>query len=1558
MATAADGVVSGGGVPGSTIKDVAMKSNKSVPTLFEYQETGVKWFQGLYSKRQGGILGDDMGLGKTIQALSFLEQTREIEIALVLCPLSLLNVWEQEAKTWAPRFKTICLRVKNKQYGGKKRAELALQKKFSSALFRQYITMPGGEAGTGTGDLAGSNSAAAASSSSTLQLFRGTATSTGPKKKNALLFVANLDMLIFQPELLQEIKVQHDLADEQIRFLFKKRIRLLEKHAGDDFLQDFGALDPDEEESDGDDSVSDEDDAAPDAAQIVRGPASTRKRPAGAQPFTTGDSLADGGSASKRLFLDPEAAGAAEQGDSSTTARPGATGAAEGATSKRMIRLFRPDSTYDWDVVLVDEAHRCKEAGGTLSRNLRKVKSVAKFLITGTPLQNEVRDLWNLHDTCNPGILGNLQSFQKNFARPINRGMLKDAGELDVELKNVLSAQLQARTRPYFLHRTKKEVRSMGEVTKTDAVLWLRPCERQVEGYRKILENASFIAAARESGKMGTDVFRAITYLKKLSNSLVLCHPDFAVSGNWVEYCGKLNDEAAELAAGNVQEIMKPVQKEGAADGQATPKAKALPSSRVELEAVALNSPIRVKQDLPEAVAVVENKMIPNPSSQIASKSARSDQSDCDDEFFDADSGSGTPPVGIKDNESDDEFLSSGEEEEKAAVRDRARKISSPARRRSLSGEVAALAGAAVAVAAPDRPGAGPRRSSLLGRGGDEDADELKLIAGAIEKADSISKLREDAIKLGFLADFLPTLIKQNHKILLFSNSTKMLDLVMCCVLKPLKIKCLRIDGTTDVEDRNRKVQRFQSEKSQFTVFLATTKVGGVGLTLTAADRVVIMDPSWNPSVDHQAVDRSFRVGQFRDVVAYRLIATGFIEEKMFRYQVFKQGLAKSCLTTTAQAEQNDSLVKLAKAIEGGEDGAVANDGAVPMDVDINMENVFADGGEAEGAALVPADERDVLIEEQTRYFSHKDIRDLFEFLEPTTLDTCKKLEKEHGRAENAWGAWLQDSAAVEQVADGGSGQWPEGAPRPLASMDDDGSSEDDDADKDEPALKRRKIDEAKNSEQSLQERRLRDMVLGVSDYNCLFGKSASMKITIDPNFPIDDKQDEDADGKNKNKSPSLADKSPGGASSPDRSIEGVVDNPLGLDLDHDGSALLGHAKDPSKGSSKSSLGAHSQQGIGGNKSQKNDAASQQVDELAGLPLAEKKRILKEQVTSLKRKVMECSLKRQQAEREEKEAAKQAQAADAALKAAVEAKKQCKLNAKTAKDELTASKRQLEDEEKWLKQAEKAKVAAEKKLNELKKELEGLKTKVEQAKKKEEAEKKAAEESEKKMDEHAKNGLIATEGETTALEEVEQKQVELEFAETTNERTQKRVALERQIEVTKGVLKKPAVVRTFEKGARLMLNWQELRWKREEAEKKAADFERTAVPAGERSVQAEEKKVKEAKNKMEEQLVEVNEKTQAYTVAVGRMGDAEKDEEDAKKDVETKKAKVKEMKASIKERRDEEKRMEKESETKSAAFEKLEKKFRAFEEKTKRGMRDLVTEEYDEKQTEKMAKKK
>ncbi|XP_078482476.1 DNA excision repair protein ERCC-6-like [Ciona intestinalis] len=173
-----------------------------------------------------------------------------------------------------------------------------------------------------------------------------------------------------------------------------------------------------------------------------------------------------------------------------------------------------------------------------------------------------------------------------------------------------------------------------------------------------------------------------------------------------------------------------------------------------------------------------------------------------------------------------------------------------------------------------------------------ENLDQEAIEGCAANRINNISDqvLMEESGKLQFLIPLLLRLREEGHRTLIFSMSRKMLNIIQR-ILMNLKFKVMRMDGlVTKLSEREKRVKLFQ-EDSSYDVFLLTTQVGGVGLTLTAADRVVIYDPSWNPATDSQAVDRIYRIGQKKSVAVYRLITCGSVEEKIYRRQIFKNSV-------------------------------------------------------------------------------------------------------------------------------------------------------------------------------------------------------------------------------------------------------------------------------------------------------------------------------------------------------------------------------------------------------------------------------------------------------------------------------------------------------------------------------------------------------------------------------------------------------------------------------------------------------------------------------------------
>ncbi|XP_071376064.1 DNA excision repair protein ERCC-6-like [Centroberyx affinis] len=169
--------------------------------------------------------------------------------------------------------------------------------------------------------------------------------------------------------------------------------------------------------------------------------------------------------------------------------------------------------------------------------------------------------------------------------------------------------------------------------------------------------------------------------------------------------------------------------------------------------------------------------------------------------------------------------------------------------------------------------------------------DDTESAAHSIANVPDETLISESG-KLVFLIALLERLKQEGHRTLIFAHYRKVLDIIER-VLGNRGFKTMRLDGTiTQLAEREKRISLFQTDK-RYSVFLLTTQVGGVGITLTAANRVVIYDPSWNPATDAQAVDRAYRIGQTENVVIYRLITCGTVEEKIYRRQIFKDSLIR-----------------------------------------------------------------------------------------------------------------------------------------------------------------------------------------------------------------------------------------------------------------------------------------------------------------------------------------------------------------------------------------------------------------------------------------------------------------------------------------------------------------------------------------------------------------------------------------------------------------------------------------------------------------------------------------
>ncbi|WP_256013413.1 DEAD/DEAH box helicase [Desertivirga xinjiangensis] len=167
-------------------------------------------------------------------------------------------------------------------------------------------------------------------------------------------------------------------------------------------------------------------------------------------------------------------------------------------------------------------------------------------------------------------------------------------------------------------------------------------------------------------------------------------------------------------------------------------------------------------------------------------------------------------------------------------------------------------------------------------------------------------RICEDSVKTEVLIDELTNNLK-DHKVLVFSQFTKMLDL-LAGEMERNGISFYHFDGQTPAQRRMEMVQAFQQEDDTTNVFLISLMAGNAGLTLTAADYVFLFDPWWNTAVQQQAIDRTHRIGQTKNVFAYKMACRDTIEEKIIHLQERKKALSEELIGAETDFVKNLTL--------------------------------------------------------------------------------------------------------------------------------------------------------------------------------------------------------------------------------------------------------------------------------------------------------------------------------------------------------------------------------------------------------------------------------------------------------------------------------------------------------------------------------------------------------------------------------------------------------------------------------------------------------------------------
>ncbi|KAI8973716.1 SNF2 family N-terminal domain-containing protein [Mycotypha africana] len=458
---------------------------------------------------------------------------------------------------------------------------------------------------------------------------------------------------------------------------------------------------------------------------------------------------------------------------------------------------------YNWKYIVVDEGHRLKNMNCRLIRELKSYSSANRLLLTGTPLQNNLAELWSLLNFLLPDIFDDLDMFQSWFDfSDINKKSGQDRIMKEEEEDQIVSS-LHTILRPFLLRRLKTDVEH-SLPKKKEYLLYAPLTQPQKDLYDAIINR-----------DLRDYLIKRKTKKQDASN------------GETVNVNGTSGERKVE--GRYTREFKKPISYKEKSDRQffkELDKQTEEDHSNREKQIAEQNQ----REDMTKAVRQVNGLHLQNLVMQLRKV--------CNHPFlFDW-------PI---------------DPTTKAPV---------------ISEELAAQSG-----------------------------------------------------KVLLLDRLLTGLFDRGHKVLVFSQMTKMLDILEDWAVTLKGWPVCRLDGSVSQEDRRAQIEEFSDPKSKINLFLLSTRAGGLGINLTAADTVIIFDSDWNPQMDLQAQDRVHRIGQKKPVLIYRLVAAKTVEAKILEKATAKRRLEKLVISkgkfkspVGAKSAQESTVRELAEIL-ASEDG-------------------------------------------------------------------------------------------------------------------------------------------------------------------------------------------------------------------------------------------------------------------------------------------------------------------------------------------------------------------------------------------------------------------------------------------------------------------------------------------------------------------------------------------------------------------------------------------------------------------------------------------------------------
>ncbi|KAJ2893914.1 uncharacterized protein MKZ38_008118 [Zalerion maritima] len=568
------------------------------------------------------------------------------------------------------------------------------------------------------------------------------------------------------------------------------------------------------------------------------------------------------------------------------------------------------DKTYlqkiDWDVVVIDEGHRMKNFDAKLFRELKTFTSNTRLLLTGTPLQNNLRELWSLLNFLMPNIFADWVAFENwfDFADLEDEDRVDDFVGDDENLN--LVRKMHAILQPLMLRRLKCDVLTLPP--KREYVLFSPLVPEQRELYRVIKDNTRDTRTFLENKV--ADMLTSATNTPGASNTpsmSVKASPRSSRSSSVMPQKSALNtpESHSPSPAPNAFSLMMGKKKK---PGRPRKSEKQIP-----LKQIPLKQEVAIRGAANSKSAGGKRKNPPTTADKAESKSQRSSRQ----------STPSMPKRGRPTNRSsayqdsdasDDDKLDDDEFEAKLALK------------LKVESEVDSGAKVLDERARTLEIAKNELRHKKLGN----PLIQLRLVCNSvhnfydpfIDPRDATSRLDVDdrivasSGKMLMLDRLLPRLIADGHRCLIFSQFKTQLDILVdyCHSLRGWSY--MRIDGAVAGGERQDMINEFNSNEAH-KVFLLSTRAGGQGLNLVGADTVILFDSDWNPQQDLQAQDRCHRIGQARPVIVYRLVTKGTVEEGLITSADAKRRLEKLVIKKGGLR----NMIKGPKADGNGDDG-------------------------------------------------------------------------------------------------------------------------------------------------------------------------------------------------------------------------------------------------------------------------------------------------------------------------------------------------------------------------------------------------------------------------------------------------------------------------------------------------------------------------------------------------------------------------------------------------------------------------------------------------------------